>query len=819
MIHYTPRNLLLALCLIACTYSTLHAQTARRSLAVSRIEQPIVIDGKLDEAAWNSAEKATGFTVYAPNLGDPSHHESEVSVLYDDNAVYIGATLYDPHPDSILKQLSSRDEYEYNNTDAFGVNFDTYADQQNGFAFIVTAAGVQADAKIIGSSFDYSWNAAWYAKVTQDEEGWHVEMKLPYSALRFPKCDQQKWRANFFRTFRRTREKSYWNAVYPNVANFLSQGGDLLGVKNIKSPIRLALLPYISSYAEHYDKDWSRTLNGGLDIKYGLNEGFTLDMTLVPDFGQTLFDNKVLNLSPIEVRYDERRYFFTEGVDLFNKNDLFYSRRVGGIPVNSSQLYQGDNGLLNTNEIVTQNPATTKLYNATKISGRTKGKLGIGVFNALSAPTYATVLDTLTRMERKQLISPLANYSVVVLDQIIGKYSSIGLVNTNVSRRKESYDANVTALLFRMANKTNKYAISGSADISQLMKTDHNDVGFRYYLGLAKVNGNFTWNLSTKNISDRFNPNDLGYLDRNNLTYYDLSTYINRYKPFWKINIIYNTFNVRYSRVYNPNDFQTFGVTANHSIILKSFDATGFYYGASPFTSNDYFEPRKPGRFYLLPASGYIGYFFSTDYRKKFALDGDINQTWFKEDGRMTFYRSISPRYRFNDHFNLVYSLSLNTSFNNVGFVNNVNDSIYLGRRDVHTVISQLTGAYIFKSNMALKLNARHYWSQAEYSRYYLLAGDGNILNTAYNTNHNVNFNTFNIFLNYVWQFKPGSELSLVYQNSIYSRGSSIISQYDQNLQNTFQLPQSNSLSFKLIYFLDYLNLQQAVKKRSLQYL
>src|SRR6185295_8585863 len=103
-----------------------------------------------------------------------------------------------------------------------------------------------------------------------------------------------------------------------------------------------------------------------MDIKYGFNESFTLDMTLVPDFGQTIYDNKVLNLSPIEVKYDERRYFFTEGLDIFNKNDLFYSRRVGGTPVRSGSIP----GFLGSDEVVVENPAASKLYNATKISGR-----------------------------------------------------------------------------------------------------------------------------------------------------------------------------------------------------------------------------------------------------------------------------------------------------------------------------------------------------------------------------------------------------------------------------------------------------------------
>jgi hypothetical protein len=331
------------------------AQEQHHVLAGSLTTTAIIIDGKLTEPEWSTADTASSFTQNTPMPGAPSTQRTKVRVLYDNTAIYVGAIMYDAHPDSILTQLSARDDYG-NNNDAFGVMFDTYCDKQNGSQFIVTAAGVQVDAVLQFDNSDFSWNAAWYSRVSITDSGWCVEMKIPYAALRFPKKADQQWGINFMRIIRRIRERSYWNNVQPNVSNIINQCGRLTGLHDIEAPVRLTLLPYASAYGEYYDGSKAHSFNGGMDIKYGFNESFTLDLTLVPDFGQTLYDNRVLNLSPIEVRYDERRYFFTEGLTLFNKDDLFYTRRVGGTPISYYDVYNN----VSNREIVTDNPLTAR---------------------------------------------------------------------------------------------------------------------------------------------------------------------------------------------------------------------------------------------------------------------------------------------------------------------------------------------------------------------------------------------------------------------------------------------------------------------------
>ena len=808
LIVYKYLRYLLLILVLLSTQVILHAQAAKKTLNATAINEKIILDGKLTEPAWEHAEKATAFIQHDPYPGRPSTQKTEVSILYDNEAVYIGAMLYDEHPDSILKQLSPRDVYD-NNTDAFGVFFDTYGDNQNGFFFIVTAAGVQADAKQKFDNSDFSWNAAWFSKVAFSDKGWSVEMRIPYSALRFPQSDIQKWGVNFVRIVRRCREQSFWNPVLPEQSNFVNQAGALTGIHDIISPVRLQLLPYVSAYAENYAGANAHTIDGGLDIKYGLNDAFTLDMTLVPDFGQTLYDNRVLNLSPIEVRYNDNRYFFTEGFDLFNKDDLFYSRRVGGTPVN----FNIPAGALNANDSIISNPQVTKLYNATKISGRTVGNLGIGVFNAVSAPESATIKNLYTGAERQVQTAPLTNYNEIVLDQAFKNNSYISFVNTNVTRNDTTHNADVTAVLFRVADKANKYAIDGSADVSQLYYAHNTDVGYRYYFDAGKVSGNYTWLLSTRSVSDHFNPNDMGYLDRNNIVYYNADQYYNIYKPFWVLNNFYNHFNIYYNRVFNPAVFQSFGFDGSHNTTLKNYLTIGAYWTVQPITANDYLEPRTAGRYYLYPETYMTGGFFSSDYRKKFALDGEANYRTFAQQGRNTFYWSLTPHYRFNDKFSLIYSFNFTQQNNDVGYVDNINDSVYFGIRNVKTLTNTLSATYIFTNVMSLTLNERHYWSEADYSAYKFLNMDGTLNNTAYNTNHDINYNSFNVYLSFVWQFRPGSEMSVVYQNSIYSSGTNIINDYFDDVNSTFQSPQSNSLSVKIVYFLDYLDIKKAFRK------
>src|SRR6185436_2619224 len=209
-----------------------------------------------------------------------------------------------------------------------------------------------------------------------------------------------------------------------------------------------------------------KILGGGAVIKYGINESFTLDATVIPYFGQVKSDNLVLNISPFETKFDEKRPFFTEGTELFqqdntsngsNSPQLFYSRRIGGQPLHYYDAYnQAD-----ADETLIKNPSTSNLYNAIKFSGRSNSGLGIGVLNAVSRPTFATIKNNETGTERKFETNPLTNYNVIVFDQTLKNNSKVSFENTNVMRNGTDPDANVSSVHYDFRNKENSLELVG----------------------------------------------------------------------------------------------------------------------------------------------------------------------------------------------------------------------------------------------------------------------------------------------------------------------------------------------------------------------
>jgi hypothetical protein len=485
------------------------ALAEEKKVSISRIDEKVNLDGALDEDFWSNCQMLSDFTQFQPIAGAPSVRRTEVRIAYDDAAIYIGAEMFDQR-DSMSLTLSQRDVF--GNADYFGLIFDPYNAGTIGFAFFVTSSGVQIDELHQVNEIDGNWNAVWKSEVVVKDDSWVAEIKIPFSALRFPKKEIQTWGLNFVRNIRRDREESHWNFYDPTGINLISQLGVVNGIKDVKSPLRFSATPYISGYVENFDGNTGYTLNGGMDLKYGLNEAFTLDMTLIPDFGQVRFDNQVLNLSPFEVRFNENRQFFTEGTELFNKQGLFYSRRVGGRPL----FYGAIAASLDSNEAVIENPQTTQLINATKLSGRTKTGTGIGLFNAVTSPMEALIRDTLTGSERRVETGPLSNYNVFVIDQNLKNNSTVTLTNTNVLRNGNAYDANVTALGTNLYSKGQKYNIRGTVSVSQLLENGNNQMGYQTSGRIAKTRGNFLWRLGYDESNLTYNRNDLGFQQNNN---------------------------------------------------------------------------------------------------------------------------------------------------------------------------------------------------------------------------------------------------------------------------------------------------------------
>ncbi|MCK6608531.1 MAG: carbohydrate binding family 9 domain-containing protein [Flavobacterium sp.] len=779
----------------------------KKSVSTKKTTENISIDAELNEASWKDAEIATDFVSLEPKNGTPIPEEfkTEVKILYSNDAVYIGAKLYDPNPEKILKELVERDEI--GTSDFFGIFINGYNDGQQEFRFFVTAANGQIDTNFTSAEGeDGSWNAIWESNAKITDFGYVVEMKIPYAALRFPEKDKQTWGLNFFREVRRERQKYTWSPIDNKIGAISQQAGILTGIENIKTPTRLFLIPYSSFYLSGSETQKTKgELKGGLDIKYGINDAFTLDAILVPDFGQTKFDNVVLNLGPFEQQFNENRPFFTEGTDLFSKGNLLYSRRIGQTADLNLNLAE--------NESINEYPGAINLVNALKISGRDKDGLGIGFLNAITEKTMATATNSDTNSTRQVEISPLTNYNVMVFDQRFNQNSSVTFINTNVTRNGSFRDANVTGLLFDLNNKTNKYNLSGGLKSSSINDVENKN-GYNASLYFAETNGKFRYSFGSEYMSKDFEINDLGINFRTNYYSFSGNTNFRILNP----NKTFNTFRINlnsYFEFYTPtNQIQA----SNFNVNINSTNKKNHFFGGgidfNPFKNYDYYEPRVTNRFFvkLETAGGWL--YFSSNYNNKFAVDFEPFITHVINENRYEAGVNISPRYRFSDKFSLVYGFNYFKQKNDIGFIDFEDSNIIFARRDRDTYTNSITSKFSISSVMNFNLSVRHYWSLAENNKINNLNEDGSLaLNTTYTGNKNSNFSTWNLDLSYSWWFAPGSQMSILYRNNAATFDRTINKNFNSNFSNLLQDNLNHILSISVRYFIDYNQAKNWIKK------
>ena len=786
--------------------------------------KPPKINGKLTEKTWDKAVSASNFTQYRPYNGEDASFESEVKIIYDDEAIYFGAKLYDPHPDSIFTELGNRDFRGIKghgasrlNADIFSILLSPYNDGVNMIEFSVSASGVQSDVKHIGRQTDYNWDAVWCSSVRVTDYGWVAEVKIPYAALRFPNELKKNWGMHLLRHVRRYNEWDSWSYIDIDQQGIVNQAGELSNIHDINPPLRLSFTPYLSSYIEKGtdSESWSSNIRGGMDLKYGINESFTLDMTLIPDFGQVEEEDRVLNLSPFEVKYQEKRPFFTEGTELFDKGGIFYSQRIGGEPDDYYDVYDKTD----SNETVVKNPHETRMVNATKLSGRTDNGLGIGFLNAMTSASRATIKDTITGEKRKEVTQPFTNYNMMVFDQSLKNNSYVSLVNTNVTHFSGNYMANVTGTEFKLANEANSYQIDGDAAISQKYKSN-NAFGHKYSVNFRKTQGNFRFELGHNTESDTYDPNDLGYLRNNNEFSQEVELSYNIYDPFSVFLSIYNNLDLQYSSLYKPRKFQSFEVRWFTQANFKNQSELGVFMLWQP-ESHDYFEPRVNDWDWKFkrPQHTFIRLWGGTDNSKDISLRAGLEYMTGARYNRTKYQFELRPTFRFSDRLSLEYHVKYDKDFNDVGYVGDseFNDGQIppvFGKRNVQTFINSMESSFKFTNRMLLNFRLRHYWRSLDYKKLYDLKKTGYLSDELnYSKTEidqaNLNYNAFNLYLQYLWHFAPGSELSVVWKNNIYATSEDIPMGYFNNLEDVLSSSQVNSISVKLIYYLDYQQMKE----------
>ena len=768
--------------------TTVWGQTSEPRIAIGqRLSAPVDLDGNLDDAAWQTIPAQSDFQQYSPDPGGRPSQRTEVKFGYDDNALYIGARMWDTAPDSILHQLSERDRTD--NTDEFGIWFSPFNDGLNAVRFRTTPDGIQVDEQISPNGEDDSWDAVWDVVCRIDSAGWVAEFRIPWMAFRFPDKAEQRWGMNMYRGIRRLREDDVWNPMDPT-QRLLNQGGVLIGIEGITPPPRISLFPYLSAYQNWNGSDRSNAYNGGMDMKIGLGNAFTLDMTLIPDFGQVVTDNLVLNLSPFEIRFNENRQFFQEGTELFNKNGTFYSRRIG------------EDG---------------RLINASKVSGRLANGLGLGLLQA-----FATA----------DADSSLTSYTVAVADQNLPNNGYVTSTTSMVMREGDGYDAVVQSGSMELRNPENTWSVQASGSVNRKFGADeaNDDEGHTYNVALSKMAGNLTFSLGHFLESATYDPNDLGFLQAPNEIVSFLNVDYRVFEPRGRWNRISTSFNAFLNQVETPKMFNNVFLSASCRATTLAFNTWNLELNTQPTDGNNIFASRIDGLVWREPAWYSINGWFSSDYRKRIALDlgywhagGDTYRDW-KENT----YR-IAPRIRINDRLNVRYVWKIIDRRNERGwaFLDSLEDgtevSIF-GKRRNREYTQVLNINYIFTNRMSLTTRVRHAWSQVRYDALYQLLESGVISETPYLASgyadlEDLNFNAWSIDMVYRWNFAPGSELNIVWKNQLFQETRlgdvdqfALPETYAENFNQMIESGFFNSLSIRLISFIDYSRFQQGLR-------
>jgi hypothetical protein len=550
-----------------------------------------------------------------------------------------------------------------------------------------------------------------------------------------------------------------------------------------------------------------------MDVKYGINESFTIDATLVPDFGQVVSDNVVNNLTPYEVKFTENRQFFTEGTELYNKAGLFYSRRVGATPSQYETVRRFV--ATNSNWEIQKNPSLTQLYNATKFSGRTNKKLGIGIFNAITAPMEAKIHNNITGKDSVIRTEPLANYNIIVLDQAFKGRSSLTFTNTNVMRNGGERDANITALDLALFDKKNSFALKGKFRYSKIWGTNPYD-GYNASMSVGKVSGYWQYNLASDIYSKKYDPNDLGFLSVPNKIIYNGVLSYQIFKPTKNfITYSYSLF-PRLQYLFKPNAFSKFDITASGFWVFNNFWDVTFAANVIPGWEHNYFELRTDDRYISYPSNYSFGFEGSSDSRKKLFFRYAATYANAPKYDNVYTYLNLGFRYRFSNNFSLDLQTSTSYENNQLGyaFMRETNSEPIVGFRDNRDFISILSGIYNFTSKLNLTLRARHYWNKVSYISFHNVNSKGYLLPRAFIPMQDENVNIFNLDAFLTWDFRLGSRFIVGYKNWLGDEETVNITgrnNYLKNLGEVFDLRHGNELTVRFIYFLDY---NQLRKKR-----
>src|SRR5881409_1985843 len=741
--------------------------------------QAVMIDGLLNEPLWQSAERLTGFTQRDPNQGAVPTESTVVYVAYDDAALYIGARLYDSHPDSIVARLARRDQGT--NSDRFQVFIDPYHDKRSGFYFGINAAGTLYDGTLFNDDWDDdTWDGVWEGKVTRDATGWTAELRIPYSQLRFVRKNEYVWGINFRRDIARKNEFDYIAYTPRDGRGFVSRFPDLVGIERIEPPRRLEVMPYVTTRAaftphavgDPFNDGSQLTPGVGADARIGLGSNLTLNATVNPDFGQVEVDPAVVNLSDVETFFEERRPFFVEGAGYFGFGGLncyfcsnvsslgmFYTRRIGRPP-------QAPDNVDAAGGVYADQPHNTAILGAAKLTGRTPSGWSIGA------------LDAVTRRERAAFrrsdgsggdvtVEPFTNYFVAqVAKDLRGGATVLRAIGTSVvrelddpfladrlSRHAESFGlgtemwfgkreyrlmaqlagtqvAGDTAAMLRLQTASARYfQRPDRGNGSNGLLSDAYDPaltalrGVGAYARFARESGHLLWELSTNVRTPGFENNDISFLNRADYWWMSGNIFPQWTKPTrWYRQLLFiagGQQQYNFDGDLTDRQLQLFGFIQPHNY----WDINAFWIHW-PSVLDDRLS--RGGPVLRRPGSDFWSTNVNTDSRKDVVLSGSANLSC-NRDGDCSPAVSLSVQLRPASNLSLSLGPSVSHDANGYQYVTTVPDptaTAFYGNRYVFADLVQNSLAMnarfnvTFSPNLTLELFMQPLIASGDYSRY-----------------------------------------------------------------------------------------------------
>jgi hypothetical protein len=827
------------------------ARTLRAAAATA-----IHVDGRLDEAAWATAPAAGEFVQQAPDDGKPGTERTEARVLFDGEAIYVAMRMFDPHPDSILAQLTRRDQGS--TSDGARVFIDSYNDKRTAFVFGLNPRGVKDDFLRFNDAdgVDFGWDAVWDGAARVDSAGWTAEFRIPLSQLRFSAASVTGGRfgVNFRRYIARRGETSFWAPIPATSNAFVSLFGELEGLQGVRQGRRLEVTPYVSSKVDRLptaDRNafagaTSFTPSMGADLKAGLPGGLTLSATINPDFGQVEVDPAVVNLSAFETFFEERRPFFVEGTDIFQFGSLntfndygntqfFYSRRIGRQP----------QGAVRVDGVADQlAPDATTILGAAKVSGKVGG-WSVGVMDALTNREAADYRLG-DGVDRRYPVEPLTNYFVGRVRRDFARGSTVvGGMLSGVTRdlQGNEFDPYLRSRAWiggvdgshgwhnrewTLSGYLAASRVNGSADaIARTQRSSAHyfnrpDVDYVSYDPTRDALGGHTlgasishagaWDLSAtyKEVSPGFEPNDIGFMNR--ADYRAFSTFLGQ-----RVSKPGGPFRNRSMYVYHNGAwnyggdaiFNAIGLGANGT--FKNFWSAGLNGGYDFDRWDD--RATRGGPVIRRPGGWNVGGNASTDDRKAISFNAYANTSRSRSDSWQN-GAGFGVAWRPSSSVRLSFGPDLTRAHDRTQWVTTEEDALAtatFGNRYVFATVDRTELSmntrldWTFTPTLSLQLFAQPFVSANDFGEYRSLARPRTFQFNPYTPAGNDDFTFMSLRGNAVlrWEYRPGSALFVVWQQD---RGGEVDDgrfHLRDNVSGVFDRGSRNVLLIKATYWLN----------------